>query len=383
MPRNRSTPLLGRALKSLFFPLPSSGKPESKKRDLKDSAATPEIEPPKDPQCHELAQLLNSAADKVRVDTCHLPEAADKDYLFADLEFETCTLTVAFSRDLVEAFLAGFSFLEDFEQEDLFALLESHNLSCWDFEPIEKAVNALIESGQKTCWREIAMGSSPEPIRGQKPRTEFAAEEASAELEPYFGLLADAKATEYPDGMRACWVEPGQPLAALEPPSEGTPGQDVFGYEIAPPVDEESSFVAGSGVEASPPTVLNSGRSNTATSISWKARSESAIRSVLIATVPRVTSSMFPQHWAVRTRRASKVCSSARGFVEESTARRSRNWPRSQGMVPPNLTDFSLPRAEHRGTGAAARSVSGSQEIEPPPRSIRMARSTARKPTRC
>ena len=251
MPRNRSTPLLSRALKSLF-PLPSNGKPKSKQKDLKYSAAAPEIEPPKDPQCRELAQLLNAAADKVRVDTSHLPEAADKEYLFADLEFETCTLTVAFSRDLVEAFLAGFSFLEDFEQEDLFALLESHNLSYLDFEPIEKAVNALIESGQETCWREIAMGSPPEPIRGQKPRIEFAAEEALGELAPYFGLLADVKATEYPDGMHACWVEPGQPLAATDPPSEGTPGQDVFGYEIAPPVDEESSFVAGSGVEASP-----------------------------------------------------------------------------------------------------------------------------------
>ena len=250
MPRNRSTPRLSHVLKAIF-PLPSNGKPKSEQKKCGKSAATAEIELPKDPQCLELAQLLNSPADKVRVDTCQLPEAAEKEYLFADLEFETCTLTVAFSRGLVEAFLAGFSYLEDFEQEDLFALLESHNLSCLDFEPVERAVNTLIESGQKTCWREIAMGTPPEPVRGQKPRIEFAAEESLGDLAPYFGLLANGKATEYPNGICACWVEPGQPLATLEPPSEGTPGQDVFGYEIAPPVDEESTFVAGPGVGAS------------------------------------------------------------------------------------------------------------------------------------
>jgi uncharacterized protein (DUF342 family) len=204
-----------------------------------------------DPRCLDLAQLINAKPDKVRVDRCFEPEAADKEYLFADLEFETCTLTLAFSQDLVEAYLAGFGYLEDFEQEDLFALLESHNLSCLDFEPIEKAVNAFIESGEETGWREISIGVPPEPIRGPKSHVEFSTEEELLQIAPYFGVLADGNAAEYPQGIRACWVEPGQLLATFDPPSAGMAGQDVFGYEIAPSVDEESTFVAGPGVEAS------------------------------------------------------------------------------------------------------------------------------------
>lgn len=106
------------------------------------------------------------------------------------------------------------------------------------------AVQAWSNQEDQSVAVVVARGSSPTP--GEDGYVEYIFQHEQEEHEEQ---LSEAKRVDYKDWNSQLTVEKGEILARVFPPTEGTPGVDVYGEEIPAPVGRTTSLRVGRNVE--------------------------------------------------------------------------------------------------------------------------------------
>ena len=195
----------------------------------------------------EIASLFKVAPEAVSLE--HLNGEEDGNTLFkVALVSPAFSLSLAVEEDLLTAHLVDFNGSPNCTLDDVIDLLRLHGLADCDRDVLEKSIAAL---GEMPC-QEIVRGQAAMPGTDEQVHYPiFPDGRLPAPAKASFAKLSGSEFEDFPEDMRALWVEKNEILAALQPCDNGAAGRDIFGRVLPALPGKTLQLKAGPNVELS------------------------------------------------------------------------------------------------------------------------------------